>query len=233
MPLSSRPHGAEHGPVVSETDLVAFLDESKKPVRDPAARGAVQGQYHYVIASAVVLSGDLQRLRDELSRLAPPPGVPLHYGDIKGAEGRQRCAEAVAGVDSWDGFVYETAAPVSERGAAEHFVRSKLLQAALVGLTHEQGVVAVTLESRAKPSSGFHQLDAKDHQVLQKLVSRNEVPARLRLAHGTKLEPLLWIPDTLAGARTDHLCAVNRIPYAPLGARVRGVVAVPLARRFR
>ncbi len=52
------------------TELIAYVDESRKPMRDPATgRVSGAGEY-YVLAAAVVLDGDCDDLRTSLNRIA-------------------------------------------------------------------------------------------------------------------------------------------------------------------
>ncbi|MGZ8754442.1 MAG: hypothetical protein ACXW15_04565 [Acidimicrobiia bacterium] len=55
------------------------------------------------------------------------------------------------------------------------------------------------METRATPKRGFTELDQKDHQVLQKLLTRKNVPADLRISHADNTERTLAIADILAG----------------------------------
>ena len=96
-----------------------------------------------------------------------------------------------------------------------------------VTLSTELGVKDLVLESRSKPAAGFVTLDQNDHRTLNKLKQSQQVPADLRVRHDTKDEPLLWIADLLAGARTDWLChAPGRDMFPRLGHRVEEIVPV-------
>lgn len=201
--------------------MVAFIDESWKPVRDRRTGrvDASQGR-HYALAVAAVLLGDVDGLRAGLRRVQDDLGYPIHYGDLRGVSRRRAVCGAVAELLEWEGLIFETARPLSRPHHTEHYARGRLLRSALQELYGVQAVTIVTLETRSKPADGFDQLDARDHQMLQSLISKGEVAPGSRMMHAGKTEPLLWLADVLAGARTDHLCLVDSIAYGLLGHRV-------------
>jgi hypothetical protein len=201
-------------------DLTAFLDESKKPVRDPATGRPLTTGDHYVVASAVVLHGDVDEVRSEVSDVERTLGYRLHYANLRSRKRRLEAVEALGALSHWDGYLFETARPVPA-SVSEHHVRAKVLQEAMLHLANEVGVLRLHLETRADPKRGFHVLDEKDNQVLQRLLSQKAVPADLRIAHFTKSEAVLCIADVLAGARSDYLCGADRETYSLLAHRVR------------
>lgn len=207
------------------TDLVAFIDESRKPMRDRRTGRVARTGYHYVVAGGVVIGGDADRVRLRLAGLEADLGFPLHYSDMS-LERRRRAAQALATVDGWEGYVFETARPLPDQNYSEHFVRAKVVGAAFECLSTDGGVVYATLETRNHPGRGLNELDRKDHQVLQKLLSQNRVPRDFRISHADKSEKLLAIADLLAGARTDYLCAVDNEPYGLLAHLVNRSVKV-------
>ena len=208
------------------TNLVAFIDESKKPVRDPATGRVAGTGDHYVVAAAVVLSGDLDDVRGALVAATQALGFPFHYADLRSRSRRLAALDAILAIDAWDAFLFETARPMSPRHNSEHHLRSKTLAAALRHLSTEVGTSRVVLETRAHPGRGLDQLDRKDHQVLQRLISLGEVAHGLSLGHVDKAEPVLQVSDVLAGVRTDHLCSVDRELYARVAHRVQKIVTV-------
>jgi hypothetical protein len=70
-------------------------------------------------------------------------------------------------------------------------------------------------------SPGFGKLDQQDHADLRKLIQRDQVPATLTIQHADKNQIMLTIPDLIAGARTDVLCAVDSVPFAMISHLVR------------
>lgn len=206
-------------------ELMAFLDESRKPVRSPSTGRATNTSHYYVVAAAMVLAGDVRGARASIKRLEAELGYRLHYADLRSRRRRLEAVEAISHLDGWDGYLFETAGPLTARHFSEHHVRAKILGKAFTDLGAEN-VLRVVLETRAHPQRRLDHLDAKDHQVLQRLLSQKAVPADLRIAHADKSEALLTIADVLAGARSDYLCGGDRVPYPLLAHRVRRVNTV-------
>ena len=102
------------GAKVDDLDVVAFLDESRKPMRDPQSGRPVASELHYAVAAALLLRGDLESLRADLVSIAHNVGGSLHYADL-GRERRIAALTALGELDGWEGLIYETAAPLSHR----------------------------------------------------------------------------------------------------------------------
>lgn len=205
-------------------DLVAFVDESKRPVRDRrTGRVAGTGDF-YVVASVVTLEGELGDYREAITKLEGELGYELHYGELRSQSRRVEAVEAVAALEGWEAHLFESVNPIPAAGGwAEHRIRAKALEAAFVHLAKDCGVDRVVLETRAHPTAGFAELDAKDHRVLQRLITRAQVPAGFSISHASKDEPILSIADVLASSRTDLLCGRDSECYARLGHRVDGI----------
>ena len=210
-----------------DDQLQAFFDESNKPARDPKT-GQVSGTgNHYAVGAAVILKGDQERTRRALEEIRADLGYELHYSDLSQAR-RRDLIDAILGIATWDGYLFETAKPLDLSGKREHRTRSRVVGQALKTLSIDVGVCNIVLESRSKPAAGFVKLDDNDHKTFQKLRGRQEVSPDLRVRHGTKDEPLLWIADLLAGVRTDWLCNTNSRALFPLVAhRIQSIVQVP------
>lgn len=209
---------------MGELDLAAFLDESRKPVRDPRTGRPVPSGLHYVVAASIVLHGDSEPLRANLTAIAHDVGRPLHYADL-GTKGRVRTLTALGELDRWEGLIYETSDPINER-IPERRTRARLLKTAFPDLVINHEVQTITMETRSTPIKGFHQLDEQDHSTWRSLIDRGSIPAGPTLGHKDKSEPLLWVPDLLAGVRSDHLCVVNRSNFALISHRVSSIVSV-------
>lgn len=205
--------------------LVAFVDESCKPVRDPSTGRASLDRYRYVLACAVVLEADIAVMRLDLSTLEHSLGKPLHYRKM-GRNAREAALTHISQLDMWDGALFEKSQTVHRQHHSEHHVRAKLLQRALTSLSNEFGVAEIVIESRSKLQLGPGQLDQKDHQVLRRLRGQGLINA-IRLRHDDKSEIMLTLSDLLAGARTDHLCGVNRTAFALIANRVQAVARWP------
>jgi len=198
-------------------DLVAFLDESKKPVRNRATGNVAGTGSFYVVAGVTTFDGEIQALREQITKVEGGLGFELHYGHLRTANRRIRAVEAVATITGWEASVFESAEPIrTNGGGAEHRIRAKALEAAFVYLGTDGGVDRAVLETRSEPSEGFHQLDNKDHSVLQRLVAKDQVPGGFSISHANKDEPLLKLADVVAGARTDLLCGKGDECYAHL-----------------
>ncbi len=207
------------------TELIAFLDESRKPTRNPATgRVDSRGLRHYVVAAAAVIDGDIPDIRRQLRRIEDRLGYPLHYRNLSTAR-RVQTLEAIDHIDGWDGYLYETARALPDANYNEHHVRAKLVAEALTHLS-SQGVVEAVLETRAGTNWRFLPLDDKDHDVVRRLQQQETIPDSFRIHHGDKTEAILQIADLLAGARSDWLCGVNRENYARIGHRVHTTRAV-------
>lgn len=209
---------------MTDLDILAFVDESKKPVRDPATGKVSAAGDHYVVAAAIVLNGDAADIRAELRDLLEEVGHDLHYSHMS-ARRRAVALTGIVDISGWDGLVYETATPVPGR-RPEQRTRARILTAALPDLTEVHGVRVVTLETRAAPQKGFYTLDQDDHATWRSLIDRGLVPSGRAIAHGDKSEPLLWVADLLAGARSDYLCGTDRGMYPLIAHRASHITTV-------
>lgn len=207
---------------VSELELVAYLDESKKPVRNRAT-GKVSGDAEvYVVVAAIVFRGGQDAMRNSLKGIRSTVGAPLHYAELTDRR-RTHALQAVCELSGWDAYIFETAEPrpVAHR---ESGVRDRALRTAVCMLAGDFGVRNFTLETRATAAKQFFRLDEDDHRTLSSLLSRGEVAADTRIVHDDKSENLLALPDLVAGARTDHLANKDSTPYSLVSHRVIEVV---------
>lgn len=202
---------------LSDLEIVAFLDESRKPVRD-VVTGKVGGDEAYVVVAAVVLRGAGGALQSALELASSEVGAALHYGDLSITQQR-RALQMIADIDEWDAYIFETVRPQrhlqNDRG-----IRQKAVEGALAVLGAELGVRHFTLETRATPARGFDRLDQDDNRTLQSAIGRGLVHPDIRIQHATKAEPLLHLPDLVVGARSDFLTNKNREPYPFVAHRV-------------
>jgi len=202
-------------------ELVAFIDESRKPERDLASgRPSGRGE-HYVVAVAILMAEDVAAVGRSISDVERRLGYVVHYADLRSWSRRRAVIAELDRIPEWDGYLFETAQPLSARNHSEHHVRAKILEAAFRFLAADVGVSRIILETRAAPKHGFTLLDDKDHQVLQKLLTRKAVPANLQITHADKTERVLAIADVVAGARSDFLCRTGLEAYPLIGHRIR------------
>ena len=93
--------------------LTAFLDESRKPIRDPATTRVDPERNFYVVAAAVVLDGDSHNTRRQLGLIRAEIGVQPHYRNL-GKTRRVETLEAIDRISGWDGYLFETARPLPD-----------------------------------------------------------------------------------------------------------------------
>lgn len=198
-------------------DLVAFIDESLKPVRGGESHGGARPASVYAVAAVVVLRQDVDSVRRELRSVAERYPRGLHYRMIS-PRGRRECLQAVDMMPDWDAIVVETNRAVPVRNDRQ--LRAAVLQAAFMELWRRHGVRDVTLESRAMVTGQFAPLDRDDEHVAARLRTVQVLPQDFRLTHGTKSERLLGLADLVVGARTDHLCGVDYVPWSVIAHRV-------------
>ena len=210
-------------------DLIAFLDESRKPVRD-GRTGRVSGQGdHYVVVAAVVLAADADDCRSLIRAAATDAEATRKPRWKLMSPTRRRMAVArLTELDHWDAIAYETAQPIRNRRVSDAKARSLILRRAFADLHWQRGVRRATLETRSKPSEGFVTHDRRDHQVLESLLSEHEVDSSFRITHAGKEEPLLWLADVPTDTRSDFLCGVDRELWSLMAHRVSAVVQVPM-----
>ena len=137
-------------------DLIAFLDESRKPVRD-GRTGRVSGQGdHYVVVAAVVLAADADDCRSLIRAAATDAEATRKPRWKLMSPTRRRMAVArLTELDHWDAIAYETARPIRNRRVSDAKARSLILRRAFADLHWQRGVRRATLETRSKPSEGL------------------------------------------------------------------------------
>lgn len=212
---------------VPQDGLVAFVDESRKPVRDEATGRVADAGGHYVVAAAVVLRGDADDCRQGLRDLADGvnSGEALRWKNM-GSQRKLAVVEGILEIRHWDALVYETASPVMDRHHRDAMVRARILRIALPDLSAKQGIAHVTFETRSQPSLGFTTHDRRDHEVLQSLLDKGEIDPDFRIDHDGKSEPMLWLADVVAGTRSDYTCGVDREMFSRIAFRVRDPVRI-------
>lgn len=209
---------------MSELGLRAFLDESRKPIRDGATGSVSPWGDHYVISASVVLEGMVDESRQYLKALRRQLGFPFHFSEL-GERRRHLVIEGLMSLDSWEGYVYESSQPL-RRSTPERRMRDRILRVAFQDLALGSEVREFTLESRATPKRGQWTLNRHDHSTFAKVMAKGLVPRGSSISHATKSEPILWIADVIASCRSDYLCGRDRSVFPLLAHRVRRIHGV-------
>jgi len=199
--------------------LVAFIDESHRPVRDRKTGKADLSRWFYVIGVVVVFSDDIEACRQQLADIETKLGYELHYHDLKSPTRRTNAVDAIASLPSWDGFIIEDPKPIPQGGGYEQTARERLLYRGfplLAGL----GVTRVVLETRVRATTRQATLDERDRAVVVKLRQQGRLGDSFITRHTTKAESMLKLADMLASCRTDFLCARSEEIYPRIGHRV-------------
>lgn len=190
----SSPEETESGPMddlAFPSSLVAFVDESMR---------RVDGQTKCYYMAAAVLPYDLcPVIRDVLRPLARRSVRRVHWRDEEEAAKELIVHTIVAaGVES----IVVVGDMIEHR--KEERARHQVLKNLLYQLD-QRHVSHALLESR------FPERDRADITSVGRFRNGRYLSARLGVAHGQPLqEPLLWLPDAVAGAAGDHRCGLNR-----------------------
>lgn len=201
------------------SDVVGFLDESRKPVRLAHIDGTTQvhSQSFYAVAAALVPVDRMKELREGLRKVSQAAPKALHYADLTRRR-RVRALELLVELPHWHALAVETDTPVKIRN--DRLVRGAVLSAALQHLHDVSGVTHLTLETRSDPRGGFARLDHDDVLLVDALRQRGILHRPLTIRHSTKVESLLAIADLVVGARTDSICGVDDAPWGHVASRV-------------
>lgn len=197
-------------------DIIAFVDESKKPVREPATGRADTSSYFYVATSVVTFDSDIEALRSLLNELSEQLSKPLHYSELSSRQ-REHALSALCQSPDWEASVFETS-KAFHKSTDEHWVRARLLDQMLE--EHTKDITHFVLEQRGKPGTDFDALNERDHQVFRRHQRRSNLETQITLEHRDKSEIMLAIPDLISGARTDFLCRRDTLPYTHISHRV-------------
>ncbi|MFC8530610.1 hypothetical protein [Nocardia sp. NPDC057227] len=160
--------------------LRAWVDESMQ--------AGATGVGLYLLAAAVTDPASCEPMRDRLRALVPKGKSRLHWRDEDDGL-RRRIADAVAGLDL-------TALVVVGQGyvARRQERARRVCMERLFFELENMGTSSITLESRT-PS-----LNAKDLAMVAGLRGRGSLKG-VRVEFGLpSVEPMLWIPDAVAGA---------------------------------
>jgi hypothetical protein len=164
---------------------------------------------HYIIGAAVLLEpGRRDEVRQRISMLTGERRRPFHWKD----EGVEKRATMLALLGELDVGIFATIhhpVPATRQVAARHRSLTELLV-----VLDREGVDKLLIESRGLQDLQDQQtvLDARRHGLIDR---------DIRYRFGDKHDPLLWLPDAVAGLlseaesrKTDHWIAeLQRIAH--------------------
>jgi hypothetical protein len=167
--------------------LVAFVDESMRRTQVATVE--------YLMAATVVSTGECDEVRRALTALVPGKRGKLHWRDESSSR-RELVAKTIRSTGARSLVVVGQMADPRKQERARRLVLGQLLH-----ILDRRQVSHVVLESR-HPERDRHDIEAVGAFRNQRMISR-----RLAVSHGKPLqEPMLWIPDAVAGATGDGRC---------------------------
>jgi hypothetical protein len=169
-------------PPPEEFALHAWVDESMR-----AARDGNDGLY--LLAAVVADPGVCDAVRDSLRSLVWKAAGRLHWRDETPSR-RRKIAELIGGQDL--AHVVVVGAPIDHR--RQERARAQCLERLLYEL-EQLGVSQVWLETR------HFALNERDLKLVEALRGKRSVSSEIRVEFARpKDEPMLWVPDAVAGA---------------------------------
>jgi hypothetical protein len=162
--------------------VTAYVDESESnQTADPGT---------YILAAAVLPLSRHEEARSILRALLLPGQRKLHWYDDRGEPRRRKIIEAIAQLEGQHLVVIRSGDPAV---APER--RRRLCMKQLLWELEQLGVGHAWLEARERKQN------ARDRRLLDQLRASRHMTAQLRMDHipGPE-EPLLWVPDAVAGA---------------------------------
>ena len=168
----------------SEPSRFAFVDESYSP------KSAVTRAY---VMSAVILVGDLTRLRKGIRQLVAPKGT-FHATE----HARDGDLAAIHDMLTWISE-FESISVIRHSFPSPEEARSECLTKLLLSI-NELNTSNVALDSRRRPfGRDPAAADRRDAEIVRSLISRGSLPRYFKSHHySDKAEPLLWAADALA-----------------------------------
>lgn len=187
-PLSlGRGHTGRHTARMSDQPRTALVDES--------FRRAADGRGYYLMAAAIVPDTHRAQITHQLRKTLPSGQKRWHFRDESDASRRKFVGQIAELAD------LGVAAVVTVKEAryqGEH-PRVRCLWGLSGALEEAGGVDAIVLESRQESQ------DRKDRRELEN-IKRAHLLERTTYRHDRPMEePLLWLPDAIAGAVGLHI----------------------------
>lgn len=164
----------------------AYIDESEVTPRS--------GEAAYVIAATFIAEADRDDVRERMIRLKPSHLKKLHWYE----EPPPRRAKLVAEVAGFEALHQVVVRWCGVDESTER--RRRLCLEVLLRELDTAGITQATIEARESKQNQRERLWVND------LRSARRISRRIRVDHvAGPAEPLLWIPDVVAGAVGDHL----------------------------
>ena len=186
---TSSPAAAALTPQGAPVRLLAFVDESMRRVDEHTV--------FYFLAAAVISEDHCPNVRDAMRTLVASPRGVLHWRN-ESQPRRELITKTIrgSGVES----LVVVGAMVDSR--KQERARRRVLSHLLYTLDQRQ-VAHVVLESR------HAERDRHDIKAIGGFRNAGTVSRRLVVSHERPhQEPMLWVPDAVAGAAGDHRCGV-------------------------
>lgn len=179
--------------------LHAWVDESMH-----TADGALADGF-YLLAATVADPAGCEPIRDELRGLVLGKRMRLHWRD-QTRRRRHVIADALAALDVTHTVVVGVPLDSHRQERARRYCLERLLHE-----LHVVGVGQVWAETRTQS------LNARDRTMVAALRSRGTIPASLSVEFAQpEQEPMLWLPDAVAGAIGMHRRGGDTEPYGRL-----------------
>ncbi len=187
----------------------AYVDESLR-----------QGPTGLYVVATVVITGDRDHARN-VARSVLLRRQPRYHWHAESEPQRHRMLEAITGLDVRVlAYACRPVAP-SKTERARALCIGRLLWD-LVAEDDLGNVDELVLESRQEHN------DRKDRKIIAAAQRAHRAPASLRYSHAQpSAEPLLWLPDAVAGAVSAHVAGETSRYLEALGERVQLVDLAP------
>lgn len=187
----------------SAPPLHAWVDESMHTTGGALAEGI------YLLAATIADPASCEPARDVLRGLRPGQAPRLRWRDSD-QRSRRRISKAAAELDLLHTVVIGTPLDQHRQERARRLCMQRLLYE-----LSELGVSHVWIENRTQS------LNRRDMQMIDALRSTRAIPDSLTLDFAMpSVEPMLWVPDIVAGAVGLYRRDDDPIPYEALQARI-------------
>ncbi len=184
-------HHLPPGPGTTEA-VIAYVDES--------ARQGAEGVY-YLVTAGVVVGAEPEEARRALMKLHPPRGR-FHWRH-EGQRGRLAMLAVMA--ELGHRCIHRLGLPVGSKRQEQ--ARGRCLTALLANLSRE-GVDQVVIERRGEA------LDRADRQTVVEAKHAGLIPNDFTYGFkAPEVEPLLWLPDAIAGVMGLHIGGADSTYY--------------------